>query len=203
MKLYYMAGACPLAAHIVLEWTGVRYDSEKLSHDDLKKEAYLRINPLGAVPALEVDGSVITQNAGVLSYLAQAYPDAKLGGDGTPRGDAEVHRWLGFVNSDIHPAFKPLFGSTAYLDDKAAVEKTKIHARQALRRLFEIVETQLTGRDWIAGRRSVADAYLFVVLRWAHGVKIDLSGLEAIARYYERLQKDPGVVKALAAEGLS
>ncbi len=155
------------------------------------------------VPALEVDGSVITQNAGVLSYLAEAYPDAKLGGDGTPRGDAEVHRWLGFVNSDIHPAFKPLFGSTAYLGDEAAVEKTKVHARQTLRRLFEIVDTQLRDHDWIAGRRSIADAYLFVVLRWAHGVKIDLSGLAGIARYYERLQKDSGVAAALAAEGLS
>ncbi len=203
MKLYYMAGACPLAAHIVLEWTGARYESQKLTHDDLKKEAYLRVNPLGVVPALEVDGSVITQNAGVLSYLAEAYPDAKLGGDGTPRGDAEVHRWLGFVNSDIHPAFKPLFGSTAYLGDEAAVEKTKVHARQTLRRLLEIVDTQLRDHDWIAGRRSIADAYLFVVLRWAHGVKIDLSGLAEIARYYERLQKDSGVAAALAAEGLS
>lgn len=203
MKLYYMAGACPLAAHIVLEWSGAPYESEKLSHDDLKKEAYLRVNPLGAVPALEVDGSVITQNAGVLSYLAEAYPEAKLGGDGTPRGDAEVHRWLGFVNSDIHPAFKPLFGSTAYLGDEAVVEKTKTHARHMLRRLFEIVDTQLKGRDWIAGGRSIADAYLFVVLRWAHAVKIDLSGLAGIARYYERLQKDAGVARALAAEGLS
>jgi len=203
MKLYYMAGACPLAAHIVLEWTGARYESQKLTHDDLKKEAYLRVNPLGVVPALEVDGSVITQNAGVLSYLAEAYPNAKLGGDGTPRGDAEVHRWLGFVNSDIHPAFKPLFGSTAYLGDEAAVEKTKVHARQTLRRLFEIVDTQLRDHDWIAGRRSIADAYLFVVLRWAHGVKIDLSGLAGIARYYERLQKDSGVAAALAVEGLS
>ncbi len=88
MKLYYMAGACPLAAHIVLEWAGAHYETEKLSRDDLKKEAYLRINPLGAVPALEVDGSVITQNGGVLTYLAEAYPDARLGGDGTPRGDA-------------------------------------------------------------------------------------------------------------------
>ncbi len=154
MKLYYMAGACPLAAHIVLEWTGARYESQKLTHDDLKKEAYLRVNPLGVVPALEVDGSVITQNAGVLSYLAEAYPDAKLGGDGTPRGDAEVHRWLGFVNSDIHPAFKPLFGSTAYLGDEAAVEKTKVHARQTLRRLFEIVDTQQDPGAALFGQES-------------------------------------------------
>ncbi len=114
-----------------------------------------------------------------------------------------MHRWLGFVNSDVHPAFKPLFGSTAYLEDEAAVEKTKAHSRRMLRRLFELVDAQLKGRDWIAGQRSIADAYLFVVVRWAYAVKIDLSGLAEMARYYERLQKDPGVIKALAAEGLS
>lgn len=203
MKLYYMPGACSLAAHIVLEWVGAQYEAEKLGHGDLKKEAYLRVNPLGSVPALEVDGSVITQNAGVMTYLAEAFPNAKLGGDGTPRGDAEVHRWFGFVNSDVHPAFKPMFGSTAYLGDAAVVEKTKAHARQTLRRLFEFADAQLQGHDWIAGQRSIADAYLFVILRWAHAVKIDLSGLDGIERYYARLQKDAGVVKALAAEGLS
>lgn len=198
-----MAGACPLAAHTVLEWTGASYESERLSHDDLNKEVYLRINPLGMVPALEVEGSVITQNAGVLGYLAEAYPDAKLGGDGTARGDAEVHRWLGFVNSDIHPAFKPLFGATAYLGDEATIEKTKVHARKTLRRLFKVVDGQLKDRHWIAGQRSIADAYLFVVLRWAHAVKIDLSGFAEIARYYGLMQKDPGVMRALAVEGLT
>jgi len=203
MKLYYMAGACPLAAHIVLEWTGARYEAEQLRHDDLKKQAYLRVNPIGAVPALEVDGSIITQNGGVLTYLAEAYPDAQLGGDGTPRGNAEVHRWLGLVNSDIHPAFKPLFGSTSYLEDEAFIDKSKAHSRRTLRRLFEIVDTQLKGRDWITGKRSIADAYLFVVVRWAHAARIDLSDLAEIARYYERLQKDSGVTRALTAEGLS
>lgn len=203
MKLYYMAGACPLAAHIVLEWTGANYETVRLSRDELKQEAYLSVNPLGAVPALEVDGDVITQNGGVLTYLAETHPAAKLSGDGTPRGDAEVHRWLGFTNSDIHPAFKPLFGSTAYLADETAIEKTKEQSRKTLRSLFQVVDGQLKGRDWIAGQRSIADAYLYVVLRWAHALKLDLSGFDGIERYYARMQKDPGVAKALAAEGLS
>ena len=203
MKLYYMPGACPLATHIVLQWTATPCEGVKLSHDDLKKDAFLRVNPLGAVPALEVDGTVLTQNAGILNYLARIAPEAKLLGDGTPRGEAEAQRWLGFVNSDIHPAFKPLFGATAYLGDAAMIEKSKANARERLRSLFGIVDAQLKGRDWIAGSRSIADAYLFVMLRWAQGNGIDLSGLAEIARYYARMQKDAGVVGARKAEGLS
>lgn len=203
MKLHYKPGACPLAAHIVLEWIGAPYEAQAHTQADLHQPAYLAINPLGAVPALEVEGGVITQNAGVLEYLVEAFPEAGLGGDGTPRGNAEVRRWLGFVNSDVHPSFKPLFGATAYLGDEAVIEMTKANARQALRRLFTIADDQLKGRDWIAGRRSIADAYLFVVLRWAHAVGVDLSGLDEIARFEAAMKADAGVQRALKAEGLA
>lgn len=203
MKLHYMPGACPLAAHIVLEWIGAPYEAQAHTHDDLQQPAYLAINPLGAVPALEVDGHVITQNAGVLEYLVDAFPEAGLGGDGTPRGNAEVRRWLGFVNSDVHPSFKPLFGATAYLGDEAMIEKTKANAKQALHRLFAIANDQLRGRDWLAGRRSVADAYLYVVLRWAHAVGVDLSDLPEINRFLAAMNADAGVQRALKAEGIA
>jgi glutathione S-transferase len=203
MKLYYMPGACSLAAHIILEWTGAPYETQRLSHGELKSEAYLAVNPLGAVPALEIDGSVLTQNAGVLNYLAERYPAAKLGGDGTARGNAEVHRWLGFVNSDMHPAFKPLFGATGYLDDAAAIDKSKVRAKKTVRRLFEEANRQLRGRDWIAGQRSIADAYLFVMTRWTKGVGIDISDLTEVGRFFDRMNRDPGVAKALKDEGLA
>ncbi len=205
MKLHCMPGACSLASHIVLEWIGAPYEIQIHAHDQLHQAAYLAINPQGAVPALEVDGDIITQNAGVLTYLAESHPEAKLLGDGSPRSAAEVHRWLGFVNSDLHPAFKPLFGATAYLGDAAMIEKTKVNARQGLRRLFERLDAQLKGRDWIAGtaRRSLADAYLYVITRWTHGVGVDISGLSELARFETAMHSDPAVQRALKAEGLS
>lgn len=203
MKLYYMPGACSLAGHITLEWTGRPYQTHKVERDELKSPEYLRINPAGAVPALENDGMVLTENAAILNYLADKYPDAKLGGDGTAEGRAAVNRWLGFANSDMHPAYKPLFGSTAYLGNDAVVEQTKAHAKESLRKQFEIVNAQLEGRDWLAGERSVADPYLYVLLRWARGARIDLTGLDHLARFVERMEADEGVRRALAAEGLS
>lgn len=204
MKLYYMPGACSLAAHIVLEWVGASYEAKKLSHGELKTDAYLRINPQGMVPALELDdGTVLTQNAAILGYLADLYPDARLQGDGTPKGRAEVQHWLGLANSDLHPAFKPLFGATAYLGDEAAIEKTRHNARQIVRRLFELVDRGLQDKDFIAGSRSVADAYLFVLASWTKSVGIDLSDLAGMARFNDRMRADPAVQKAMKAEGLN
>lgn len=202
MKLYYMPGACSLATHIVLEWVDASYETHKLSHDELKQDAYLRINPAGAVPALDVDGWVLTQNAAVLNYLVEKYPDAKLNGDGSLEARTEINRWFGFTNSDLHPKFKPLFGATGYLDD-AAIDKTKAHAKKVIRPLLERVNDQLEGKDWIVESRSVVDPYVYVMLRWAKMMEIDLSGLSNLDNFLQRMDDDAGVREALEAEGLA
>jgi glutathione S-transferase len=203
MKLYYSPGACSLADHIVLEWIGRPYEAIQVSREGRKAPAYLEINPAGAVPALEQDGWVLTQNAAILNYLADSFPQAGLGGDGTPKGRAEVNKWLALVNSDIHPAFHPFFGSTAYLGDEALVDRSKDVARTKLRGLFERVDAQLAGKDWISGSRSIADPYLYVVSRWAKAQGIDLAGLDNLARFVARMEADPAVLKVLKDEGLS
>jgi glutathione S-transferase len=203
MKLYYSPNTCASADHIVLEWIGKPYQTQRLSREERSAPAFKAINPAGAVPVLDVDGWVLTQNAAILNYLADTHPEAKLGGDGSAKGRAEVNRWLAFVNSDVHPAFKPLFGATAYLEDAAAIDKTKENAKASLRSLFERADAQLAGNDWIAGTRSVADPYLYVTLRWAKGTGVDLSGLDNLARFVARIEADPGVRKVLAEEGLA
>jgi len=200
MKLYYSPGACSLADHIALEWTGQSYEAVRVSREERKLPAYLKINPAGAVPAFEQDGWVLTQNAAILNYLADSYPEAKLGGDGTAKSRAEVNRWLALVNSDIHPSFHPLFGTTAYLGDEAAIEKTKDAARTKLRSLFERVDQQLEGKDWLTGSRSIADPYLFVTLRWAKSLNLDLSGLTNLERFFKHIHADAAVQKVLAEE---
>ena len=178
MKLYYSPGACSLADHIVLEWIGKPYEAVRVTRENRYKPEYLAINPAGAVPALEHDGWVLTQNAAILNYLADLHPDAGLGGDGSAKSRAEVNKWLAFANSDVHPAFHPIFGSTAYLEDAALIDKSKDAARAKVRTLYERADEQLKSRDWIAGdTRSIADPYLYVTYRWARGTGVDLSGL--------------------------
>lgn len=200
MKLYYSPGACSLADHIVLEWIGQPYEAIRVEREQRRQPAFLALNPAGAVPVLDVDGWVLTQNAAILNYLADRFPASGLGGDGTPESRAEINRWLAFVNSDLHPAFKPLFGATAYLGDEAVIEATRQNARVQARRLLERADAALAGRTWIAGRRSIADPYLFVILRWARGAQVDLAGLENLERFFLAMRADPAVQKVLDVE---
>lgn len=202
MKLYSFPGSCGLAAHITLGWIGKPFDVDLVKKENLKTPEYLKINPMGKVPVLDDGGFILSENAAVLTYLAGKFPDAKLEGDGSLKGKAIVHHWLGLVNSEIHPAYKPLFGATAYLGDDKAIEKSKDNARKQLRHIFEIVNTQLGKTNYIAGTRSIADAYLFVTVMWAGIVKIDLSGLDHIKAFEQRMRADPAVKAALKGEGL-
>ena len=204
MKLYYSPGACSLAVHIALEWIGRPYEAVKVSREDRKQAAFLALNPAGAVPVLDHDGWVLTQNAAILNYLADLHPESGLGGDGSARSRAEVNKWLAFANSDVHPSFHPIFGSTAYLEDAALIDKSKDAARAKVRTLYERADEQLKSRDWIAGdTRSIADPYLYVTYRWARGTGVDLSGLDHLAAFAARVEADPAVQKVLKDEGLA
>ena len=200
MKLYYFPGACSLADHIALEWAGVEHVAVRMSRETIKSEEYLAINPNGTVPLLVDDDFALTENAAILGYIGEQRPEAALLGDGTPRGRAEVTRWLAFLNSDVHMAFKPIFSPSRFLPDKpmagALAEQARLQVAIHLQRL----EEQLEKKDWLVGQRSVADPYLFVVLRWAIGKDIPLEGFKNLSRFLMRMYADPGVRAALANE---
>lgn len=202
MKLYTSPGACSLADHIVLHWIGAPFEAQLVTREQRAAPEFRALNPVGAVPVLQVGDWVLTQNSAILHYLTDRFPEAGLCGDGTPESRAEVNRWLAFVNADLHPAFKPLFGATAYLEDPALIAKSHDAARQQLRGLFERADARLADRDWLAGSRSIADPYLFVVTQWAKKTGVDLAGLDHLARFDARMAADAGVQAALRAEGL-
>ena len=200
MTLYYFPGSCALADHIALEWIGAPYETVRMSLASIKTPDYLAINPGGTVPLL-IDGTfALTENIAILTYLADLNPGERLLGDGTPRGRAEAMRWLGFLNSDVHGAFKPIFTPQRYQADPAAATAVADAARSRVSTYLERIDRQLEGRDWLTGERSAADPYLFVMLRWAIRLEIDTSGHANLLRFVERMQEDASVRAALFAE---
>lgn len=203
MKLYTKPGACSTADHIALQWTGQPFEVQVMSADEMKAPAYLAINPAGVVPALQDGDFLLTQNAAILGYIADRFPEAGLAGDGSPRQRAEANRWLAYVNSDVHPAFHPLFGPARFSADESHHDALKQAARQRLRGIYERAEKQLQDKQWLAGFRSFADPYFYMTLLWAEKTGVDLGGLANLAAFKQRMGSDAGVQAAFKAEGLS
>jgi len=200
VKLYYFPAACSLASNIALREAGLKFELVKVDRRTRKAADGLdfsEVNPKGYVPALALDnGEVLTENVTVLQYIADRNPASKLA---PPAGTIERYRlmeWLSFINSEVHKAFSPLFR-----DD--ASEDTKQFTRKNLLGRLDYLERVIGGRSFLMGEQfTVADAYLFTVLRWGSHVNLDLGKWPALQRYVERVGKRPHVVEALKAEGL-
>lgn len=203
--LFYAPGACSLAPHIVLEWIGQPYDAQRAKYGSAE---LLAVNPTGAVPALrEDDGWILTQASAILEYLAQKHPEAGLGGNGDPRHAAELHKWNAFLTSDLHAAYWPFFMTDRFTTDgdKTARAAVVEAARLMIAKKLTILDDHMQGRDWMVGdgkgQRSIADAYIFPMIRWAKAVfPDDLARWPNLNALRDRISADEGVQRVLADE---
>src|SRR3954451_13831776 len=120
MRLYYSPGACSLAAHIVLEETGLPYEPVRVTTADRSnwRPEYLAVNPRGYVPALAVEDWVMTENAAIMLFLARQRPEAGL----LPRAPRELGRcleWLLWQADTAHIAFAQQFRPERLVGDAA------------------------------------------------------------------------------------
>ena len=200
MKLYFAPGACSLSPHIVLRETGSTFDLEQVDNKEKKTKSgqdYWTINPKGQVPVLELDnGERLTEGPVIVQYIADQKPGSGLAPVAGTLERYRVLEWLNFITSELHKAFGPIFRPTT-------PDAFKAISRENLGKRFDWVNAQLAGRQYLMGDKfTIADAYLFTVLRWAPRIDIDLSRWPNLKAYVDRVAARPKVQEALKAEGL-
>ncbi|TCC80621.1 glutathione transferase GstA [Citrobacter braakii] len=201
MKLFYKPGACSLASHITLRESGKDFT---LNGVDLMKKRlengddFFAVNPKGQVPALLLDdGTLLTEGVAIMQYLADTVPDRQLLAPTSSLSRYKTIEWLNYIATELHKGFTPLFRPDTPEDFKPTV-------RALLEKKMQYVDDALQDNQWICGSRfSIADAYLFTVLRWAYAVKLNMAELSNIDAYMARMAERPAVAAALKAEGLN
>lgn len=198
MKLYFSPGACSLSPHIVIRELGLDAEVEAVNLGTKVTASgadFKAVNPKGYVPALVLDdGSLLTEGAVIVQYLADRKPEAGLL---APAGTLERYRtqeWLNFVAAEIHKGYSPLFR-------KECPEEWKTCVRQTLAARIGVVDAHLATNAYLMGSAfSVADAYMFTCLGWSKWTNVDLSGFPNVTAYLARIAERPAVQAALAAE---
>jgi len=201
MKLYFSPGACSLSPHIALREIGaevelVKVDTKSKRMDDNRD--FREVNPYGYVPALELDtGEVLLEGPAIVQYIADLRPEAGIAPANGTLERTRVQSALALINSEIHKAAGALF-------NPALDEAGKAAATERLESRLDVLDKQFGEASYIANNRySVADAYLFAVLRWLRFFKISLDRWPALAAHHARIGERPAVQAALAAEGIS
>jgi glutathione S-transferase len=200
MKLYYAPGACSLSPHIVLREAGLTFELDQVDNKEKKTKSgqnFWDVNPKGQVPVLELDeGGRLTEGPVIVQYLADKKPGSALvPAYGTPER-YRVQEWLNFTTSELHKTFGPIFRPTT-------PEEFKRISKENLAKRFDWLDRELAGRQYLMGQKfTIADAYLFTVLRWSPRIDVDLGKWPNLKAYVDRVAARPKVREALQAEGL-
>ena len=199
MDLYFSPLACSLATRIALYEAGT--EANYLEVDPKTKVVrndgsdFRGVNPLGLVPTLRTDdGLVLTENAAILQYVADRFPNAGIASEpGMDR--SRLHQWLCFIGTELHKGlFVPLL-------DKTAPAEMKAHVLSKNLSRLDYLDNYLKGREFLLDHFSVADAYLVTVINWTMATPpIELAKWPNVKAYYERLRARPSIAKASAEE---
>ncbi|CAI2936687.1 glutathione transferase GstA [Aminobacter niigataensis] len=204
MKLYYATGTCSLSPHIVALEAGISLDIERVDifkkpHVTSTGHDFTKVNPNGYVPVLELDdGSLLTEGAAIVQYLADLRPEAKLAPAAGTRERYELQSWLNFVASELHKMYSPWLFHPEYGTQAQEVARGKIAERLAS------VESHLAGiGPYLMGETfTAADAYLFTIVGWSGFAKVDLSAFPRLRAFMDRVGARPMVREAMRAEGM-
>jgi glutathione S-transferase len=198
MDLYFAPLSCSLASRIALYESNqaAGFHPVTLSTRTLADGSdYLAINPKGQVPALRIaDGSILTEGAAVLQYIADQAPESGLAPGWGTAERYQLQSWLSYIGSEIHKQiYYPIF-------NPASPPEARTFAREvAAPPRYDYLAAHLAKRDFLVGDRfTVADAYLTTTLNWAQPGGVDLSRWPAITAYHARNLARPAVARALA-----
>ena len=201
-KLYTMPGTCSLAPNIAVAWLDAPVEIVAMAYGDHKKEDYLAINPKGQVPAVRFeDGDVLTEAAAILSWLGAEYGSDSYARD-TVLGRKEAEA-LSYMTSEVHADYGPHFAAQAFADSDAARDEVKQKTYGKLGGHYKRLDDTLAENgEWYLGKRSFADAYLYVLVRWIEQTPLSIDNYPALKAHRSRMESNAAVQKALKRQNM-
>jgi glutathione S-transferase len=199
LTLFYAPVACSMAAHIVLEESGEKYEGKRmdLGKGDQKTEAYLRIHPQGRVPALRLDdGSPLTENTAILPYLGKRFGLWPT----EPLAEARALSLIGFFAASVHPAHAHIGRPERYALDESAFPTIKEAGRKAFHGYLQQIDGLLAGKQWFFDRYSVLDPYAFVFYVWGVRRELPMAELANYTAFKDRMLARPAVQRVVEDE---
>jgi glutathione S-transferase len=202
MKLYYSPGACSLSPHIVAAEGGLSLELSRITFEGGNRttaegEDFFVVNPRGGyVPALRLDdGDVLMEGLAIIHYLADQAPAKNLLPERGSKQYYQALSWITFVSTELHKTYSPLF-------NPALTPEARVPVIDKLKKRYTFIDGVLAGKEYLLDSFSIADAYLYTIMRWSPKAGMDLGEYPNIHAFMQRMESREGVAAALSEEGL-
>ena len=206
IALYYSPGSCSLAPHIVLNEIGQPFELRKFATADRANHSaeYLAVNPKGRIPALLIDGFILTENPAILAYLGRRFPTTGLYPADGSEAEARCLELLAWSSNTVHVAYALLFRPERFVPTERDYPAVKASGRANFERCLAQIEQKLQHHDYAIGAQyTVVDPFWLVFYRWGVRTGYNMRNFAAYTAYAERLCRRRSVERALAVEGIS
>lgn len=198
--LYYGLVTCARVSLAALEEIGTPFEVRvvDMQRDEQLAPAYRAVNPKGKVPALLIDGQLLTETPAILTWLARSFPAAgllPLGGDAL--AEAQVQSDLTYVSAGLHPLVTRICRSQHICAVPGGPESVFAMAAEAMRPNFDLVERRLSEGDyWYGADWSMVDTYLAWIWYRVISTAFDVSPYPHYARLCDRIAARPASARA-------
>ena len=199
LSLFYGPGACSMASHIVLEESGEKYEPKKmdLAKGEQRSEAYIKMNPQGRVPLLQLDnGDYLSENTAILPYLGKRFKKWPT----DPTAEAKAMSLIGFFAASVHPAHAHVGRPERYTADQSAFPGIKEQGLKTYHGYMKQIDGMLAGREWFGNEYSVLDPYGFVFYTWGVRRELPMGELKNYTAFKDRMKSRPAVARVLEDE---
>lgn len=193
IRLHFAPGTRAVRVRWLLEEIGVPYELSVVSlwRGAHKSEDYLKIHPLGKVPALEIDGTIVLESLGICLYLADRFADAGLAPSATDRARrASYCTWMAFSAGTLEPAILEQVRANK-AKERGVVSVSLGPAMTPFENVASYMEQHLAGRPFLLGdRMTAADILNGSMMAWAQDIGL-LEGRQSIQAWVANLKARP------------
>lgn len=199
ITLYHSPGACSMAAYISLLEAGAEFDvkSVSLRNSEQLSAEYEAINPKKKVPFLIVDGTGLSENVAIQSWIAETFPDTKL----LPSDSWDQKRalsYMGWFGAGIHQHLTRHFKPIKYCADTSSHDDIRAKSKAMYIKQLALVERELIYKTWFFDHYTVCDSYFFWIYNRAVNEGFDLTGFEYCTAHNTRMMGRKSVQTVLA-----
>jgi glutathione S-transferase len=198
MKIYHASGSRSVRIIWLFEELGLPYEvvQFKLGSAEMRSSKYLKVHPMGRVPALEDGDQTIFESGAIVQYVLAKYGNGALVPEVTSPDFATYLQWLHYAEGMLMPPVNTIVVETVFLSEERRNQVNIDRATKLLGRMLVAVDGHLEGRDYLAGDFSGADIMTGHACSVSARLGADISGLPNVTAYVERLESRPALVAA-------
>lgn len=199
LKLYYNPMSCSSAVHTLLEFSWIDYEAIEVQ---IWSEEYKKINPRGAVPAIQDENwKIMTQIPAILKYINSRY-NLGLAWDWSLEENYEIDNKLAFMNSDLQTPFGPIFVTKKFTtkEDEETLNSIKEANLKIAKTQLGYLDKMLEWKEFLVWNKlSIVDFYAVMISNWAKLIYgEDLKEIPNIKRFNKNMLKNEKISKIMS-----